>query len=167
MTNLVKPRRGQGLVQIFSFRVYFEWTFYTNTFIRSLWRECVDRVKCNFKMGVWLAVKTQRGLNSSSTSRACEMEANSSFGDLSFRFIGEGDTIDKIELSSTKMGVQTTTPISVCNQFGAFSVEIFIRVPEEEMDTNPKSSSIQGAMCIFSHDGKCKRARTAKQERPG
>ena len=98
-------------------------------------------------MGVWLAVKTRRRLNSSSTSRACEMEANSSFGDLSFCFIGDGDTIDKIELSSTKMGVQTTTPISVCNQFGAFSVEIFIRVPEEEMDTNPKSSSKE--RCAF------------------
>ena len=98
-----------------------------------------------------LAVETRRGLNSCSTSRACEMEANSSFGDLSFRFIGEGDTIHKIELSSTnsnfKMRVQTTTLISVCNQFGEFSVNIFIRIPEEEMDTNPKSSSKE--RCAF------------------
>ena len=83
-----------------------------------------------------LAVETRRGLNSCSTSRACEMEANSSFGDLSFRFIGEGDTIHKIELSSTnsnfKMRVQTTTLISVCNQFGEFSVNIFIRVPKKK-----------------------------------
>ena len=37
----------------------------------------------------------------SSTHQACEMEANSSFGDLTLRFFREDDMIEKIELSST------------------------------------------------------------------
>ena len=72
-------------------------------------------------MGIWLAVKTQRGLKSSSAShQACEMEVNNTFGDLSLRFVGVDETIEKIELSSSnskfKMEVKTETPIAVCNQ---------------------------------------------------
>ena len=58
-------------------------------------------MKFYFKMGVWLAVKTWRGLDSSSMHQACEMDENSSFGDLSLRILGEHETIQKIELSST------------------------------------------------------------------
>ena len=96
-------------------------------------------------MGIWLAVKTRRESNSSPTHQACEMEPNSSFGDLTLRFVGEDETIEKIELSSTnskfKMEVKTDTPISVCNQFGAFSVEIFVQIAREDEVSAPAERS--------------------------
>ena len=100
-----------------------------------------------FKMGVWLAVKTRRGLDSSSMHQACEMDENSSFGDLSVRILGEHETIQKIELSSTnskfKMEAKTETPTSVCSQFGAFSVEIFVQVAGEETPTTFQRSNLR------------------------
>ena len=116
-------------------------------------------------MGVWLAVKTRRGLDSSSMHQACEMDANSSFGDLSLRILGEHETIEKIELSSTnsrfKMEVKTETPISVCSQFGAFSVEIFVQVAGEETPTTV--SSEQSAFSVLMNKAK-ERGRPSKED---
>ena len=99
-------------------------------------------------MGVWLAVRIRQGLSPSS-HEACEIEETQTFGDLSMRFVEEDKTIERIELTSSKskfkMDVKTTTPISVCNQFGAFTVDIFIRVNGEEAAVNNSAEK-----CAFS-----------------
>ena len=67
-------------------------------------------------MGDWLAVKTAwvvgRGSNLSSTHQACEMEANSSFGDLTLRFDRGDEIIENVELSSTNWKFKIDTPLT-------------------------------------------------------
>ena len=68
-------------------------------------------------MMILLALRTWRGLDSSSIHQACKMNENTSFDDLSLCVLGEQKTI---KLNSTnlrfKMAVITEKALLVCNQ---------------------------------------------------
>ena len=101
----------------------------------DLWQEVI--------MGVWVAVKW-RGI-SLSTKTAYQVDPSAMFGDLSARVldIKEDENISHVQIKGTdgkfKMNVDLDTPVVICTQFSAFSIEFIIEAPEKMVQDPEKN----------------------------